>query len=393
MKITFTILATCVAHFTFAQCNATYGKVVINEVMPLQTNIAANPLGEFEDWVELYNASEDPVNLNGYYLSDGRTNRTKFEFPDTTINPGQHIIVWCDGNIDLPGLHADFSLTSDGEQVVFSDPDTVLVDYMRYTEAFENVSIGRFPSGFGPWTTMVPTFETVNTNGQSLNLVINEYMARNSNVIADPFGEFDDWIEVHNTSNVAINLNGYFLSDGPGNPDEFRFPSVVIPAQGYIIVWADNQPDQGNLHAIFGLSGDGDDIMLCDPDTNTIDFVTFGPQIQNVPEGRIPNGLGPITCPSPTPAAANIPAGPNSVWDHQAGDVGISVWPNPAGAACVMSHTGQSPIDAEIFDIRGTLVRRMVLMPEEQTVRLTDLAPGVYLINSPFGTKRLLKVP
>lgn len=393
MKISFTILAILMAHIVFSQCNTTYGKVVINEVMPFQTNIVANSLGEFEDWVELFNASDEPVNLGGYYLSDGRTNRTKFEFPDTVVNPGQHIIVWCDGNVDLPGLHAEFSLTSDGEQVVFSDPDTVLVDYMRFTEAFENVSIGRFPSGFGPWTTMVPTYGAVNTNGQTINLVINEVMARNSNVIADSFGEFDDWIEIHNTSNAALNLAGYFLADGIGNPTEFEFPAVVIPAQGYIIVWADGQPEQGNLHALFGLSGDGDDVMLCDPDTNTIDFITFGAQIQNVPEGRIPNGLGPFTCPFPTPGAANSENNPTSVGDVESKVAQLALWPNPSSTACTIENFRTESLKLEVMDTRGARVKQYTIVPGRQAIDISGLSPGVYFLRTEYEMVRLVKVP
>jgi hypothetical protein len=393
MRISLTILAVAALNLLYAQCDPTYGKLVINEVMPFQTNVVANVLGEFEDWVEIHNASEEAIDLGGYYLSDGRTNRTKFQFPDTVIPAGGHIIVWCDGNVDLPGLHAEFSLTSDGEQVVFSDPDTVLVDYMRFTEAFENVSIGRFPSGFGPWMEMIPSYSSVNTNGQNLNLVINEFLARNSNVLPDPNGEFDDWIEIHNVSNAPINLNGYFLSDGIGNAIEFEFPAVVIPAMGYVIVWADGQPEQGNLHAPFSLSGElGDDIMLSDPDTNTVDFITFGPQEQNVSEGRFPNGLGAFSCLDPTPGAANSLQDPLSVSDGFGTDEHLAFWPNPVIDRCTIEYFKNETSAAEIIDARGVQIMEFTLKPGLQTIDLGNLAPGMYLIREPHGTKRLLKI-
>jgi hypothetical protein len=224
-------------------------------------------------------------------------------------------------------------------------------------------------------------------------LVINEFMARNSNVIADSFGEFDDWIEIHNTSNTALNLAGYFLSDGIGNATEFEFPAVVIPAQGYIIVWADGQPEQGNLHAFFGLSGDGDDIMLCDPDTNTIDFITFGAQLQNVPEGRIPNGLGSFTCPFPTPGAANTENNPTAVGDVETKVAQLALWPNPSSTACTIENFRTESLKLEVMDIRGARVEQYTIVPGRQAIDISGLSPGVYFLRTEYEMVRLVKVP
>ncbi|NQX99396.1 MAG: lamin tail domain-containing protein, partial [Flavobacteriales bacterium] len=71
-------------------------------------------------------------------------------------------------------------------------------------------------------------------------IVINEYSCANSNSGGDPdfFGEMEDWVELHNTSGVAIDLNGYYISDKSGNPTKFQVPSsILIPGGGYLMVF------------------------------------------------------------------------------------------------------------------------------------------------------------
>ena len=59
---------------------------------------------------------------------------------------------------------------------------------------------------------------------QNRNIVINECMPNNSNTASDQDGEFNDWVELYNTSNSAINLEGYFLSDRRSSQQSLNFP-------------------------------------------------------------------------------------------------------------------------------------------------------------------------
>ncbi|MCA1762775.1 MAG: lamin tail domain-containing protein, partial [Flavobacteriales bacterium] len=80
-----------------AQCEPYFGKLVINEFMAANNSTASDEFGEFDDWVEIYNGSEEPINMEGYFLSDNHGNRTKFVFPSVVIEPDDVLIVWCDG--------------------------------------------------------------------------------------------------------------------------------------------------------------------------------------------------------------------------------------------------------------------------------------------------------
>lgn len=138
-------------------------------------------------------------------------------------------------------------------------------------------------------------------------VVINEYMARNVSTIADEAGVFEDWIELFNRGENDIDLAGFGLSDNLFEPAKYVFPEgVTIPAGGFLIVFADGEPDQGPLHANFRLSGSGESLLLTDALGESLDQLSFGPQNQDRSEGRFPNGSGAFfPLEDPSPAASN----------------------------------------------------------------------------------------
>ena len=106
-------------------------------------------------------------------------------------------------------------------------------------------------------------------------LVISEVMASNQTAMPDEKGEFSDWVEIWNSADHPIDLHNVGLSD-----DEltikFLFPDVTLQPDERIIVICDktNQAVPGKpLHAKFGLSTNGETIVLFDPDTGVIHSV------------------------------------------------------------------------------------------------------------------------
>ena len=137
------------------------------------------------------------------------------------------------------------------------------------------------------------------------DLVINEFMADNETTVIDPAGEYDDWIELFNNGESAINLNGYFMTDDAGDLNQWNFPDTTIASGAYLVVWADNDEDQEGLHSNFKLSASGESIILCDPSLDIIDEVVFGEQKIDTTTGRFPNGTGDFMELSPTFGAYN----------------------------------------------------------------------------------------
>ncbi|UCG56704.1 MAG: lamin tail domain-containing protein [Phycisphaerales bacterium] len=133
-------------------------------------------------------------------------------------------------------------------------------------------------------------------NEGGIPLVINEVLASNSSVIADPQGEYDDWIEIHNHGEGPVDLGGMYLTDDPQQPTNWRFPAdqpaiTTIAPGGYVVVWADGDVGDVGLHAGFGLSASGDEVLLFDTDGETlIDSISFPQQQADISFGRVPNG-------------------------------------------------------------------------------------------------------
>jgi len=155
-------------------------------------------------------------------------------------------------------------------------------------------------------------------------LCINEVMAANSRAAADPQGQYDDWVELYNGSDAAIDVAGLYLTNAPSTPTKWQIPSDIpgqttIPARGYLIIWLDNDTIDQGLHANFNLDASEDEIALFDATGETeIDTVAFEDQIGNLSYGRSPDGSGPWKyLVEPSPGGANGPAYAGIVADTQ----------------------------------------------------------------------------
>jgi spore coat protein H len=142
----------------------------------------------------------------------------------------------------------------------------------------------------------------------SLMLAINEIMASNEATVADEAGEFEDWVEIYNYGTEPIYLGDLYLSDKADDPVKWKFPDLSIQPGEYLLTWLDEDGEQGDLHANFKLSEEGEFIGIYDNDKNgnaLIDGIQFGEQQTDVSYGRLPNGSGSFQFLIPTPGSMN----------------------------------------------------------------------------------------
>ena len=127
----------------------------INEFMASNDATIADAAGEFDDWVELYNASQNTIDLSGMFLTDKQDNLDKWDFPDGTgIDPEDYLIIWCDEDGDKPqsGLHANFKLSAGGEFLALVDTDTFsVIDHISFGPQTTDISFGRETDGGSNW--------------------------------------------------------------------------------------------------------------------------------------------------------------------------------------------------------------------------------------------------
>ena len=81
-------------------------------------------------------------------------------------------------------------------------------------------------------------------------------------------------------------LEGYFLTDDMSQPDKWMFPDLEISDEGHILIWADEDQEDGPLHTNFKLSSSGEYIAVFDPYLNLIDEISFDVQSDDISYGR-----------------------------------------------------------------------------------------------------------
>ena len=125
---------------------------------------------------------------------------------------------------------------------------------------------------------------------------INEVSAGNSIYINDHFKK-NDWVELYNTTNRAIDINGMYLSDTRSNPQKYQISasgsaaSTIIPPYGRLVVWCDKLAPISQLHAPFKLdNADGAYVTLQAADGTWYDEMEYGEQDRWQTYGRYPDG-------------------------------------------------------------------------------------------------------
>jgi hypothetical protein len=219
-------------------------------------------------------------------------------------------------------------------------------------------------------------------------LFINELLASNATGITDPNGEFDDWIELYNPNGTAIDLAGWYISDNLGQLTKYQFPiggtEAIVPANGWLLIWADNQTAQGDLHTNFALSASGESVVLTGPDgVSIVDQITFGPQQSDVSYGRITDGGSPwVEFVIPTPNASN---NLSSIAERY-GIGALRAWPVPAdGDQLFLDQV----VDATIHDMSGRVVATVT---RDNVVDIAGLMKGPYVLRTVDGiTLRFVK--
>lgn len=135
----------------------------INEVMPINDGFNVDENGNDGDWVELINTGDGPVNCNGLHLSNRLMEPWRWPLPSVTLEPGQHLLIWCDDDTEAGPLHTNFTLTGSGDEAyLFRKEEGIwrVVDAVDWTDALPNFSYGRINDGAEEWVWFNPNSST-----------------------------------------------------------------------------------------------------------------------------------------------------------------------------------------------------------------------------------------
>lgn len=214
---------------------------------------------------------------------------------------------------------------------------------------------------------------------------VNEIMTTNNGTIADQNGEFDDWVELFNNSNVDVDLSGYYLSDDSLNLLKWTIPNgISIAANDYLIVWLDKDTLQSGLHANFKMSASGEILYFLDANQNLLNQVQIPLMESSTTYGRYPNGIGSFIRMRATYNTENSYTALN-VEEHQLtsdSEVNILIYPNPTQQLINIQVDYENKLDFMIFDMTGKLVYSGQLNQTE-SLEISDWKKGIYFIQFP----------
>jgi hypothetical protein len=294
-----------------------HGQVVINEVGTSNDGSVENG-GNFPDWVELYNTgggTENLLNMSLVFTNFQETNRFFF-LANTFLDPQRYLVVWFDSETNSPGIHTRYNLPkNDGGTLLLLRNDGTTANLVSFGLQVTDMTIGRIPDG-GGFNLTVPTPALPNQAqalGDQRNLKYNEWMATNS------AGVNDDWIELYNPDPLPVGLGALLFTDKTtGLSGEKRIPPLsFIGGLGFIRFWCDGRPKQGADHLDFSLSSSSGEAKVGIYYFNSgtamfveIDSISFGPQVRDLAEGRLPDGstniVRPFALGKDTPGASNF---------------------------------------------------------------------------------------
>ncbi len=125
--------------------------VRINEISA-DNSIYVNEYYKKNDWVELFNCTDKPIDVAGMYLSDNLDNPTKYQIigeggVNTVIEPYGYLVIWADKLMPFTQLHAPFKLAAEGGYVTLTVADRSWRDVLYYEPHQGIESVGLYPDG------------------------------------------------------------------------------------------------------------------------------------------------------------------------------------------------------------------------------------------------------
>jgi len=255
------------------------------------TEVMYNPAegGEFDsqeyEYIELKNIGAAPLSLTGVKLTDG----IYFNFPGITLSAGDYVLVVKNqaafasrynvpGGVQVLGLY-DGLLSNSGENIKLEDSTNSTILEFDYNDGWYDITDGmdfsltvKDPAStdLDQWDTKSNWRSSAESGGSpgwddtgelpSLGeVVINELLAHSH-------ADAADWLELHNTTNTAINIGGWFLSDSSLDFMKYEIAAdIIIEPHDYVVFYEDlnfGNPEDPGCHEPFALSENGETLYL-----------------------------------------------------------------------------------------------------------------------------------
>ena len=318
------------------------GVVRLNEWM-------ANPW-DGDDWFEVYNSTNRPIDLAGLILSDdpSAANTNKFRIPALSFVDAGGWLRWIADGQETPAPgHVNFKLSAEGGSLRIYSSSGATIDAVDFSYAPKGISSGRLPDGGVALVAFPGASSPGESNFQLLpEVVINE-------VLGGARPPFEAAVELLNISSSSASVGGWYLTDDRHQPFKYRIPDDAVLAPGAFRVIYEQNWNGGS--ATWHLDGHrGGEIWLFEADlqgqlTGRATWAAFAPAPDNVSFGRYEawDGIRWMPLDHPSFGIAN----PASLQDFRLGNGAINgAWRvGPVVVSEIMYHPRSSK--GEGFDV------------------------------------------
>jgi len=227
----------------------------------------------------------------------------------------------------------------------------------------------------------------------SPNIRINEVVANNSSIF-DDFGEKDDYIELYNTTDTAVNIAGWYITDTPVNRMLTQIPmtnteKTTIAAHERLILWADNEPQEGLLHLGFKLGKEGETLILSRMNAydkvSVVDSVTYPLMLTDKSYSRVPDGAPNWFVQAPTFNYSNN----MEVSTEKRNLVDVDLYPTLVNESFTVKMA--SGLLLTVTDLTGKVVLRETCSSDSESFSAGFMQPGLYLVNVGNNRFKIIK--
>jgi hypothetical protein len=247
------------------------------------TEMMYNPYNPNTEYVELKNIGPETINLNLAKFTNG----IDFTFPNIELAPNEYVVVVQDREaftirygtaLNIAGQYSG-RLNDAGERIRLEDAIGQTILDFDYKDGWHSITDG---DGFS-----LTIIDPANTNPYDWNekdfwrasaylsgspgeddsgIIPNPDAVVINEVLAHSHADAADWIELHNTTNTAIDIGGWFLSDSKSDLMKYQITEgTIIAPDGYIVFYEDqhfrNIAAPGSYQP-FSLSENGERLYL-----------------------------------------------------------------------------------------------------------------------------------
>lgn len=162
----------------------------INEFMALNNSTIKDNFDRYEDWIEIYNAGNLPVDLNGFGLTDDKAQPYKWVFNGNVEIPAKgYLLIWASNRDTIIGdfIHTNFALSGSGEFIGLSSPTQIFIDSITFGPQTADRSFGRKPDGSTNWMIFVSPTPGISNDSLSVLPLSTPTFSHSSGIYSSPF--------------------------------------------------------------------------------------------------------------------------------------------------------------------------------------------------------------